>query len=166
MKRIARLISPTGSDLIYHFKNMLSYMSRDARKNRFLGLLTNPTQTGLRNDWIWLEAGNFGCRKQGYWTRQAAKTKALIVFAVIAKLISVFVFIYAKSGFSHDTAHIVSEIPERTYIGMVAMVYIPPIDQVTSRRDLDLKSYRRSGKNLHQGGLFHYKGRSRSVVCY
>ena len=35
-----------------------------------------------------------------------AKTKALISFAVTAKLICVFVFAYAKSRFSHDTAHI------------------------------------------------------------
>ena len=36
-----------------------------------------------------------------------AKTKALISFAVTAKLICVFVFAYAKSQFSHDAAHIV-----------------------------------------------------------
>ena len=35
-----------------------------------------------------------------------AKTKALISFAVTAKLICVFVFAYAKSRFSHDTAHV------------------------------------------------------------
>ena len=35
------------------------------------------------------------------------KTKALISFAVTAKLICVFVFAYAKSRFSHDAAHIV-----------------------------------------------------------
>ena len=35
-----------------------------------------------------------------------AKTKALISFAVTAKLICVFVFAYAKSRFSHDEAHI------------------------------------------------------------
>ena len=34
-----------------------------------------------------------------------AKTKALISFAVTAKLICVFVFAYAKSWFSHDAAH-------------------------------------------------------------
>ena len=32
------------------------------------------------------------------------KTKALISFAVTAKLICVFVFVYAKSRFSHDAA--------------------------------------------------------------
>ena len=34
-----------------------------------------------------------------------AKTKALISFAVTAKLICVFVFAYAKCLFSHDKAH-------------------------------------------------------------
>ena len=36
-----------------------------------------------------------------------AKTKALISFAVTEKLISVFVFAYAKSRFSHEEAHYV-----------------------------------------------------------
>ena len=36
-----------------------------------------------------------------------AKTKALISFAVTAKLTCVFVFAYAKSRFSHNEAHIV-----------------------------------------------------------
>ena len=36
-----------------------------------------------------------------------AKTKALISFAVAAKLICVFVFAYAKSRFSHDAAQII-----------------------------------------------------------
>ena len=35
------------------------------------------------------------------------KTKALISFAVTAKLICYFVFAYAKSRFSHDAAHII-----------------------------------------------------------
>ena len=37
-----------------------------------------------------------------------AKTKALISFAVTAKLICVFVFACAKSRFSHDAAHMYS----------------------------------------------------------
>ena len=37
----------------------------------------------------------------------AAKTKALISYAVTAKLICVFVFAYAERWFSHDTAQIV-----------------------------------------------------------
>ena len=39
-------------------------------------------------------------------TIRVAKTKALISFAVTAKLICVFVFAYAKSRFSADEAHI------------------------------------------------------------
>ena len=37
-------------------------------------------------------------------TIRVAKTKALISFAVTAKLICVFVFAYAKSRFSHNAA--------------------------------------------------------------
>ena len=36
------------------------------------------------------------------------KTKALISFAVTAKLICVFVFAYAKSRFSHNAAQVMS----------------------------------------------------------
>ena len=39
-------------------------------------------------------------------TIRIAKTKALISFAVTAKLICVFVFAYAKSRFSHDAAQL------------------------------------------------------------
>ena len=39
-------------------------------------------------------------------TIRVAKTKALISFAVTAKLICVFVFAYAKIRFSHDAAQI------------------------------------------------------------
>ena len=34
------------------------------------------------------------------------KTKALISLAVTAKLICVFIFAYAKIGFSHEAAHL------------------------------------------------------------
>ena len=39
-----------------------------------------------------------------------AKTKALISFAVTAKLICVFVFAYAKSRFSHVAAHFIASL--------------------------------------------------------
>ena len=39
-------------------------------------------------------------------TIYVAKTKALISFAVTAKLICVFVFAYAERWFSHDAAQI------------------------------------------------------------
>ena len=49
---------------------------------------------------------NFGFRKERDCTIKVAKTKALISFAVTAKLICVFVFAYADCLFSHDAAHI------------------------------------------------------------
>ena len=36
-----------------------------------------------------------------------AKTKTLISFAVTAKLICAFVFVYAKRWFSHDAAQLI-----------------------------------------------------------
>ena len=39
-------------------------------------------------------------------TIRVAKTKALISFAVTAKLICVIVFAFAKSRFSHEPAHL------------------------------------------------------------
>ena len=41
------------------------------------------------------------------FTIRVAKTKALISFAVTAKLICVFVFAYADCWFSHEAAHII-----------------------------------------------------------
>ena len=54
----------------------------------------------------WLEAEKFGFRKKRNCTIRVAKTKALISFAVTAKLICVFVFAYADRGFSHEAAHL------------------------------------------------------------
>ena len=51
----------------------------------------------------------FGFRKKRDCTVYVAKTKALISFAVTAKMIRVFVFAYAKSRFSHNAAHILTE---------------------------------------------------------
>ena len=44
--------------------------------------------------------------------RIIAKTKALISFAVTAKLICIFVFAYAKSRFSHDAAQMIYLVTE------------------------------------------------------
>ena len=74
-------------------------------KTGLRGFRPGQTQTGLYNHRRWLEAGNFGFRKKRDCTIHVAKTKALISFAVTAKLICVFVFTYAKSRFSHDAAH-------------------------------------------------------------
>ena len=43
---------------------------------------------------------------------RVAKTKALISFAVTAKLICVFVFAYVKSRFSHDVDHLIFNMYE------------------------------------------------------
>ena len=71
-----------------------------------LGFLPGPTQTKLYNHRRWLEALNFGFGEKRDCTVCVAKTKALISFTVIAKLICVFVFAYAKSRFSYDVAQI------------------------------------------------------------
>ena len=48
------------------------------------------------------------------------KTKALISFEVTAKLISVFVFAYAKRWFSHDAAHLFLIYQGHMFIKIVA----------------------------------------------
>ena len=76
-----------------------------SEKTGLRGFRPGPTQTGLYSYRRWLDARNFGFRKSRDCTIRIAKTKALISFAVTAKLICVFVFAYAKSRFSHDEAH-------------------------------------------------------------
>ena len=51
-----------------------------------------------------VQAGNFRFRKKRNSTIRVAKTKALISFAVTAKLISRFVFPYAECCFRRDAA--------------------------------------------------------------
>ena len=58
---------------------------------------------------------NFVFRKKRYYTIQVAKTKALISFAVTAKLICVFVFAYADCWFSHDAARLICYGCKRFY---------------------------------------------------
>ena len=41
------------------------------------------------------------------------KTKALISCAVTAQLICILVFVYAKSSFSHNEAHLISKSEEQ-----------------------------------------------------
>ena len=53
-----------------------------------------------------------------------AKTKALISFAVTAKLICVFVFAYAKSRFSHDVAHLVDLICVSELASFILLQYL------------------------------------------
>ena len=54
-----------------------------------------------------LEARNFGFKYKTDCTIQVAKTKALISFAVTAKLICTFVFAYEDCWYSHAAAQIV-----------------------------------------------------------
>ena len=58
----------------------------------------------------WLQAVNFGFRKKRNCTIRLAKTKTLIGFAIIVKLICVFVFAYSKCWISHDVAHVLNII--------------------------------------------------------
>ena len=60
--------------------------------------------------WL-LEAGNFRFRKKRNSAICVAKTKALISFAVTAKLICGFVFAFAKCWFSYVVAQIFYELP-------------------------------------------------------
>ena len=76
------------------------------QKTGLRGFRPGPTQTGLYSHRRWLETWNFGFRKQRDCTIQVAKTKALISFAVTAKLICVFVFAYAKIRFSPVAAQL------------------------------------------------------------
>ena len=78
-----------------------------SEKTGLQGFWPGPTQTGLCSYRRWLEDWNFGFRKKRDCSIRVAKTKALISFAVTAKLICVFVFAYAKSQFSHDAAHLI-----------------------------------------------------------
>ena len=60
------------------------------KKELFYGKLSSFS--GLYSHRRWIEAGNFGFRKWRNCTIHVAKTKALISFAVTAKLICAFVF--------------------------------------------------------------------------
>ena len=50
-----------------------------------------------------------------------AKTKALISFAVTAKLICIFIFAYAKSRFSDVEAHICSGLFNRKFMQLTLL---------------------------------------------
>ena len=92
------------------------HLSRVARKPVFSDLARHKpgcTARGLK----------FGFRKERDCTVFAAKTKALICCAVTAQLICVFVFVCAKSDFSHEADHITSQLScSLTLIFMVMFV--------------------------------------------
>ena len=69
-----------------------------------------------------LEISDLGSR--GIFTIRAAKTNALISFAVIAKLICAFVFAYAKSRFSHNEAKISWNKASQTKFVVVRSVFM------------------------------------------
>ena len=79
-------------------------------ENRFSGFSTRSGKTGLGNHWRWLESWNFGFREKRDCALYAAKTKALISFAVTAKLICVFVFAYTKIRFPSDAVFAYTKI--------------------------------------------------------
>ena len=94
-ERKVRKRSPSYSDIYSLFEPR-------HEENQQCGFWPGLTQTRLYSYWRWLEAWNFVFRKKRYCSIQVAKTKALISFAVTAKLICVFVFAYADCWFSYD----------------------------------------------------------------
>ena len=81
---------------------LLNEPVRDKTNN--LGFRPGPTLTSLYCHRSRLETGNFGFKKKRDCTIHVAKTKALIRFAVTAKLVCAFVFAYANCWFSHAQA--------------------------------------------------------------
>ena len=89
------------------YRNIEMINEPQREKTCFHGFRPGPTQTGLYSHRRRLEALNFTFRKQRNCTIYVVKTKALISCTVTAQLICIFVFAYAKSKFSHDTAQII-----------------------------------------------------------
>ena len=87
------------------FMSSFPWYEPRCKRTGLRGFRPGPTQIGLCSYRRWLEPWNLGFREQRDCTIYVAKTKALISFAVTAKLICVFVFAYAKCWFSHDAAH-------------------------------------------------------------
>ena len=95
---------------VLHTTSFISFITYEPVYEKTNNLVFRPglTQTRLYSHRRWLEAGNFLFRKQRNCTIHVAKTKALISFAVTAKLICTFVFACADCWFSHAVAHIVN----------------------------------------------------------
>ena len=83
-----------------HAKKII-IMRRDVRKP-----VSGLNQTDLLRYLRWLEVSDLG-RIDIVRTIRVARTKALISFAVTAKLICAFVFAELKITFSHDAAQMV-----------------------------------------------------------
>ena len=93
--------------------SLLVYELR-CEKTGLRGFRPGPTQTRLYYHTRRLDARNFVFRNCRNCTIYVAKTRALISFAVTAKVICVFVFAYAKNQFSHDAAHMIEYIANET----------------------------------------------------
>ena len=64
-----------------------------------------------------------------------AKTKALISFAVTAKLICVFVLAYAKSWFSHDEAHFIVCLVFSIHVFNSQNLILEAVQELSIRKD-------------------------------
>ena len=98
-------------EIIAHW-SILRLVTDEPRRQKtgLRGFWPGPTQTRLCSHRKWLEAWNFVFRKKRDCVIRVAKTKALISFAVTAKLICVFVFVFAKIRFSHVAAQMVLDL--------------------------------------------------------
>ena len=94
------------------------------KKKKKFGFRPGLTQTGLNSHRRWLEPGNFRLSKKRNCTIRVAKAKALICFAVTAKLICAFVFAYADCWFSHASAQIASTIGRQQIINVQFVAYL------------------------------------------
>ena len=81
-------------------------LSRVMRKQTFWFPTWSDTNQAVQPQKI-ARVLKFQIRKLRDCTTYVAKTKALISFAVTAKLICVFVFAYANCWFSHDAAQMI-----------------------------------------------------------
>ena len=98
-----KVMAPRGWDIF----SALQLYGPCCEKTGLWGFRPGLTQTGLYSHRRWLEASNFGFRKERGCAICVAKTKSLISDAVTAQLICIFVFAYAKIRFSHDTAQMI-----------------------------------------------------------
>ena len=80
--------------LTFYNKRFVKVRTYEPRREKtgLQGFRPGLTRTGLYSYRRWLEAGNFGFRKNMNCTICLAKTKALISCAVTAQLICAFVF--------------------------------------------------------------------------
>ena len=84
-----------GTNVAWFLEDFIWAATSENRSSGFSDQV--PHKTGLYSHRRRLETWNFGFRKQRDCTIQLAKTKALISFAVTAKLICVFVFRICKN---------------------------------------------------------------------